>query len=330
MRASVVISAAFALAVSAQSTTTTTSAAQGALPAPSSTVVAAPGTLKLGAECSETSQCAGGAECFASNFMQVKACGKFNAACKTDSQCATNSCNNGLCNGFLSSSASPSSTTAQGALPAPSSTVVAAPGTLKLGAECSETSQCAGGAECFASNFMQVKACGKFNAACKTDSQCATNTCNNGLCNGFLATTLSSSTAAPTTTGTPQIAIDAVPGSLKLGQQCSEKSQCAGGADCYASNSMLQKSCGNFNAACTTNAQCAYNTCSNGLCSGFLPSASYPANTATATGKTNGTAVATGRPSATTTGVTKFTGAASKEQVGAGVALLAALFAAAL
>lgn len=147
-----------------------------------------------------------------------------------------------------------------------------------------------------------------------------------------LSTASSTSSAAQGPSSAPQIAIDAVPGSLKLGQQCSETSQCAGGAQCWASNAMLQKACGNFNAACTANSQCAYNTCNNGLCNGFLPTGSYPANTATATGKTNGT-VATGTvkaPSGTSTGVVKFTGAASKEQVGAGVALVAALFAAAL
>ncbi|PSK40307.1 hypothetical protein B9Z65_11 [Elsinoe australis] len=329
-----------ATATASLSTAPSTTAHSGALPAPSSTVVAADGSLKLGENCAETKQCAGGAECFASNFMQIKQCGKFNAACKTDSQCATNTCNNGLCNGFIATSSSASSTTTapanSGALPAPSSTVVAADGSLKLGENCAETKQCAGGAECFASNFMQIKQCGKFNAACKTDSQCATNTCNNGLCNGFIATTSSSasSTSASATAAAATPKIDAAAGSLKLGDKCDATVQCAGGAQCYGTTAGTIKTCGSFNAACSSNAQCATNTCQNGICSGFLPEASYLAKpstamtTATATGKTNGT-MTTGVRTPTSS-VVRFTGAASKEQVGAGVVMVAGLFALAL
>ncbi|KAG8625912.1 hypothetical protein KVT40_006313 [Elsinoe batatas] len=266
MRASIILSTAFALAAAATLTERqrdTTATNIGPSSAPSSTVVAAAGSLPLGAECADTTQCAGGAQCFASNSMQIKSCGKFNAACKTDAQCATNTCNNGLCNGFLSSSSSASSTasstsaTNMGPSSAPSSTVVAAPGTLALGQECADTTQCAGGAQCFASNSMQIKSCGKFNAACKTDAQCATNTCNNGLCNGFL------------------------------------------NSASYLANS--------------------------------------PSATIVPTMGTNGTTVATmtasgttKAASATTSGPVRFTGAASKEKVGAGVAVVAALFAAAL
>ncbi|KAI5276125.1 hypothetical protein E4T47_00793, partial [Aureobasidium subglaciale] len=159
--------------------------AQGVQPAPSSTVVADPGSLPLGAECARTEQCAGGADCFASTAWQIKSCGKFNSLCSSDSQCATNTCQNGLCNGFLASSAylaQPSSTsselmmsimpisTAGGIMPAPSSTVIAAAGSLPLGAECATTEQCAGGADCFASTAWQIKSCGKFNSLCSSDS----------------------------------------------------------------------------------------------------------------------------------------------------------------
>ncbi|KAF2223076.1 hypothetical protein BDZ85DRAFT_262933 [Elsinoe ampelina] len=273
--------------------------------------------------------------------MQIKSCGKFNAACTSNSQCATNTCNNGLCNGFLSSSSSTTSAAtsivAAGPSSAPSSTVVAAPGTLPLGADCADTTQCANGAQCFASTSMQIKSCGKFNAACTSDAQCATNTCNNGLCNGFLS---SSSSASSTTTSTAS-PIVAAPGTLPLGADCADTTQCANGAQCFASTSMQIKSCGKFNAACTSDAQCATNTCQNGICSGFLNSASYLANSASATVKptagANGTTVATmtasgttKAASATSSGPVRFTGAASKEKVGAGVAVVAALFAAAL
>ncbi|THZ77913.1 hypothetical protein D6C84_08360 [Aureobasidium pullulans] len=286
--------------------------AQGAQPAPSSTVVADPGTLPLGAECARTEQCAGGAQCFASNFMQITSCGKFNAACENDSQCATNTCNNGLCNGILASSlwlmptstsqsfssaSAMSTSTPQGALPAPSSTVVAAPNSLPLGANCANSEQCAGDVECFASNFMQITQCGKFNAACKNDSQCATNTCNNGLCNGFLASsaylantassTQQSASAAGTATAAtggiqpaPSSTVVAAAGSLPLGAECASTEQCANGADCFASTAWQIKSCGKFNSACTSDSQCATNTCNNGLCNGFLASSAYLANQA--------------------------------------------------
>ncbi|THZ00857.1 hypothetical protein D6C93_03600 [Aureobasidium pullulans] len=289
--------------------------AQGAQPAPSSTVVADPGTLPLGAECARTEQCAGGAQCFASNFMQITSCGKFNAACENDSQCATNTCNNGLCNGILASSlwlmptstsqsfssaSAMSTSTPQGALPAPSSTVVAAPNSLPLGANCANSEQCAGDVECFASNFMQITQCGKFNAACKNDSQCATNTCNNGLCNGFLASsaylantassTQQSASAAGTATAAtggiqpaPSSTVVAAAGSLPLGAECASTEQCANGADCFASTAWQITSCGKFNSACTSDSQCATNTCNNGLCNGFLASSAYLANQASST-----------------------------------------------
>lgn len=285
--------------------------AQGIQPAPSATVVAAPGTLALGAECASTEQCANGAECFASTAWQIKSCGKFNAACSSDSQCATNTCNNGLCNGFLSSSSSsaPSSASSAsgsaatgGIQPAPSSTVVAAAGSLSLGAECASTEQCANGAQCFASTAWQIKSCGKFNAACSSDSQCATNTCNNGLCNGFLSSSSSSAiqSSASSSTATqasgsgiqpaPSATIIAPANSLPLGAECANTTQCANGAECFASTAWQIKSCGKFNAACTSDSQCATNTCNNGLCNGFLPSSAVSARvSSTPTAASNGT-----------------------------------------
>jgi hypothetical protein len=349
--------------------------AQGALPAPSSTVVADPGTLPLGAECARTEQCAGGAECFASNFMQITSCGKYNAACDNDSQCATNFCAGGLCSGPLpqsewlmptslqympsstSSSVATSTSTPQGALPAPSSTVVAAAGSLPLGAECANTEQCANGADCYASNFMQIKSCGKFQASCSNDSQCATNTCNGGLCNGFLPSAsylvnLASSTASgmmsimpisisstasgmmsimPISTSTPTAS-----GLIALGKSCNTTSQCTNGAECTVSSAYQEAAagmvCGPFNATCTDSSQCSYNSCFNSRCIGVV-GYEYATSTAMVSGKptlvaVNGTSVgiagATGaaKTMAPSSTVVPFTGGATKAGVQGGIAAL--------
>lgn len=286
--------------------------AQGPSGAPSPTVTAAPGSLALGAECADSAQCAGGAECWASNFMLLRRCGNFNAGCTTDAQCAFNSCNNGLCNGFLSSSSTTAAPTdAPGPSGAPEPTVTAAPGTLELGAECATTEQCAGGAECWASNAMLIRRCGNFNAGCKSDSQCAFNSCNNGLCNGFLSSsTTVAPTGAPGPSGAPEPTVTAAPGTLPLGAECATSEQCAGGAQCWASNAMLIRRCGNFNAACTSDAQCAVNTCNNGLCNGLKPSGTL--TTATTPAPTYGS----GNGTSTVPPVPSYTGAANKKTVG--------------
>lgn len=325
--------------------------AQGALPAPSSTVVAAPGTLPLGAECANTEQCAGGAQCYASNFMQITQCGKYNAECQNDSQCATNFCAGGLCSGPLpqskwlmptslqnmpastaSSVVASSTSSAEGIQPAPSSTVVAAAGSLPLGAECANTEQCAGGAECFASTAWLIKSCGKFNAACSNDSQCATNTCNNGLCNGFLA---SSAYLANTASSTPSSMMSIMPvststsGLVPLGKSCNATSQCANGAECTVSSAYQEASagkvCGPFNATCTDSSQCSYNSCFDGRCIGLV-GYEYATSTAIVSGKPTliavngssvGTATATRTPSST---VAAYTGSAAKAGFSGGVA----------
>lgn len=196
---------------------------------------------------------------------------------------------------------------------------------------------CALGAQCYATNSMLQTICGNFQAACTSDQQCAFNTCNTqqGLCNGFIA----SSSATPTITSTPggftpapSPTVTAPAGSLPLGAQCNpfvNPSQCAGGAECWASNSGIIARCGNFNAACTNNSQCSGTTCNNGLCNGFLPSSSSGASNATssaapstlrsssagssATGNVtrsaSGSATRTGSATATT-GLAQFTGAA--------------------
>lgn len=136
-------------------------------------------------------------------------------------------------------------------------------GTLGLGEQCTTSSECANGANCYATNSGLIPSCGNFQASCTTDSQCAYNTCNDGLCNGYLSiNTTSTSSAAETT---PTIVY------LPLGAECNPRSTpCANGSECWASNSMLQPRCGNFNAACTDSTQCAYNICNTdtGLCTG--------------------------------------------------------------
>lgn len=54
-------------------------------------------------------------------------------------------------------------------------------------------------------------------------------------------------------------------GLLPLGAACTSSSQCANGAQCYATNSMLHTVCGNFQAPCTSDSQCAFNTCVSGF-----------------------------------------------------------------
>lgn len=54
-------------------------------------------------------------------------------------------------------------------------------------------------------------------------------------------------------------------GLLALGSPCTSSSQCANGASCYATNFMLQLVCGNFQASCTSNSQCAFNSCNSGF-----------------------------------------------------------------
>lgn len=117
-------------------------------------------------------------------------------------------------------------------------------------------------------------------------------------------TTSTTTSATPTSsrliiTGTPgsqpegQAPITAAEGSLLLGETCSDDRQCAYGAECWGSTSWLIRRCGNFNAGCSNNTQCAYNTCNNGLCNGFLASSAWPV--ATQTKASNGTA-STGLP----------------------------------
>ena len=184
-------------------------------------LASAQSTIPLGEKCTPGgTPCANGANCYATNSMLIPQCGNFQSSCTSDDQCAFNTCNGGFCNGPKASSSSApttsstpptvtSSSTAPGWSPAPSPTIVAPAGSLPLGAECNPyvtPSQCIEGVECWASNAGLIARCGNFNAACKTDAQCAYNTCNNGICNGLRVSS----------SGLPMASSSPVPGTLSV------------------------------------------------------------------------------------------------------------------
>lgn len=111
---------------------------------------------------------------------------------------------------------------------------------------------------------------------------CASQTANLPKATSYAA---ASSTITGTAGSQPsgQPPVTAAAGSLKLGETCSDDKQCANGVQCWGSNAGIIRRCGNFNAACSKNEQCAYNTCNNGLCNGFLASSEYPANSVSST-----------------------------------------------
>lgn len=196
--------------------------------------------------------------------------------------------------------------------------ITAAENSIPLGGTCSADAQCAGNAQCFGSTAGTIRTCGSFNAACSANEDCATNTCEGGLCRGFLpsesylantASRTSTSTSASTVTGTAgsqpsgQAPITAPENSIALGGTCSDTAQCAGNAQCYGTTAGTIRTCGSFNAGCSADADCATNTCQEGICSGFLPSESYLANTAsrTTTSSSSSSTSSSSSSSATTT-----------------------------
>ncbi|KAI4669600.1 uncharacterized protein J4E88_009882 [Alternaria novae-zelandiae] len=249
--------------------------------------------------------------------------------------------------------------------------------TVPIGSNCTPGGvPCALGANCYAVNSGLIPVCGNFQASCTRDEQCAYNTCNlsDGLCNGFLASSSAAPSASamptsgavtPTNQGpqpAPSPTILAPAGSLPLGADCNpfvKPDQCANGVQCWASNAMLIARCGNFNAECSSDDQCAYNICSGGLCRGFKPSSEFPVMSSTSldvmpalstvTGPIapmpsgtmehmpsgivpphmiNGTmtmvptgtgAMPTGPANATSSGPAQFTGAAAVDRVAGGV-----------
>jgi hypothetical protein len=128
---------------------------------------------------------------------------------------------------------------------------------LALGQPCNPySSQCAPGVSCYAVNSMEIPTCGSFQGTCTSTSQCATNECVNGFCSGSIL-------PFPGSECTPlSISPSALP--------------CAFGASCYAVNSMEITVCGNLEAECSWDGQCAYNQCQGGFCNGaLLTSTSY-------------------------------------------------------
>ncbi|EMD87188.1 hypothetical protein COCC4DRAFT_34442 [Bipolaris maydis ATCC 48331] len=293
-------------------------------------LASAQSTIPLGENCTPGgTPCAGGANCYATNSMLQPRCGNFQSSCTSDAQCAFNTCNGGLCNGPKPSSA-----------PVPSSTPPATT-PIPLGEQCTPGgTPCANGANCYATNSMLQPRCGNFQSSCTSDAQCAYNTCNGGFCSGPKASSSTpptvTSSAAPGWSPAPSPTISAPAGSLALGAECNPyvtPSQCMAGVECWASNAGLIAKCGNFNAACKTDAQCAYNTCNNGICNGLrMSSSGLPVASSTPVPGTlsvqptpssgssgNGTVHPSHTPSTTSSGTPEFTGAASAEKVAGGI-----------
>ncbi|CZS93240.1 uncharacterized protein RAG0_03612 [Rhynchosporium agropyri] len=196
------------------------------------------GTIGLGEQCSSSAECANGANCYSTNSGLITRCGNFQATCSSNTQCAFNTCENGLCNGFI-----PSTTTSSSTYPSGTPDIIYLP----LGADCNPNSTpCANGPTCYAVNFMLQPRCGNFQAHCSKDSQCAFNTCQNGLCNGFIASTTSAASRHPVTSTSSNSQPTSTSASVDhpLGSNCDPKvDTCSGGAQCYATNYMLQPRC---------------------------------------------------------------------------------------
>ena len=120
---------------------------------------------------------------------------------------------------------------------------------------------------------MLTPRCGNFQSICTSGDQCAFNTCVSGFCSGFHSSAATSSTTMPTPLQSPT----SPTGTLPLGAVCIPSSTpCAKGAQCYAVNLMLSPVCGNFQAECISDFQCAFNACVDGSCSGILSTGSGP------------------------------------------------------
>ena len=253
--------------------------------------------VPVGSNCDpKGTMCALGSQCYASNSGLQTVCGNFQATCTSDQQCAFNTCQSGFCAGPKASSASPSA----------SQTPIGA--VVPVGSNCDpKGTMCALGAQCYATNSGLQPVCGNFQASCTSDQQCAFNTCQSGFCAGLKASSAASNT--PTATVTASVTGSATPigAVVPVGSNCDPKgTMCALGAQCYATNSMLQPVCGNFQASCTSDQQCAYNKCNAGFCNG-QPISSSMASNGTGSMKPTGT----GSVSASkTSGMAEFTGAA--------------------
>src|SRR4051812_13204626 len=95
--------------------------------------------------------------------------------------------------------------------------VTATPGSLPVGSLCSSNEQCANGAQCYAVSSFTNRTCGSFQSACTSDSQCATNTCNQGFCNALLPSSTAETASSTASIYIPsQVPVDAAPGSLPV------------------------------------------------------------------------------------------------------------------
>ncbi|KAL5116099.1 hypothetical protein ACEQ8H_005995 [Pleosporales sp. CAS-2024a] len=282
--------------------------------------------------------------CYAVNSMQQTVCGNFQAACTADEQCAFNTCKNGFCTGVIPSS-SPAATTAS-PTPSPSPSQVILGQVVPVGQHCTVGGvMCALGASCYAVNSMQQTVCGNFQAQCTSDQQCAFNTCKNGFCTGVIPSSspagatsspcpTSSPSASPMSSASPspspsQVIVGQI---VPIGQPCTVGGvMCALGASCYAVNSMQQTVCGNFQAQCTSDQQCAFNTCQNGFCTGVIPTSSpaplpstiyVPPASTMVPGNVTWTATPTMSAITSTTSMAAFTGAAAVANVAGGAIAL--------
>ena len=279
--------AAVAACASAQTTPSSSASASESL---ISAVVPTGPVVPLGQQCDpKGTPCALGASCYSTNSMLITVCGNFQASCTSDQQCAFNKCNNGLCNGpplSSSTSASAPPTSTPSACPLPGST------DSEGRYSCNPAHQYPSGQSC-----VLVVGC------------------------YYLSSTLPSSTSSA-----PSSIPSAPAGSLPLGEVCDPyqtPSPCAGGAECWASNSGLIPRCGNFNAECTTDAECAYNLCNNGLCNGIIPPGTH--NTTSSVPSSTG-GYATSSPTGSQN-PPEFTGAASPMGTVEVSGVLGALFA---
>ncbi|TKX21295.1 hypothetical protein C1H76_6369 [Elsinoe australis] len=285
----------------------------------------------------------------------VPRCGGFNAKCQNDSQCSLNTCNNGVCNGYRGGSSSSttssvlSSSSTTSSASTTSTTTSAVPiQIVKLGDSCSSDAQCPDSIKCYnnppltPSAPTAVPICGGFNATCTSDSQCALNTCIKGVCNGYKSSLTTTSSAASSSTTKTSISTSMAPSSSSttpttpappatsvvtyaaaaLGEPCSIDAQCPSGVKCLnnppltPSAPTAAKICGGFNATCSSDSQCALNTCNNGLCNGYK--SDVPGTTTVTTAGTRATTTSSATTRATTSpSVVAFPGAASKNGMSA-------------